>query len=65
MDAFAAGYEMATMCDGIVNPNRVCRSYYLGWISGAHDEGLIPPDADVEAVRADMVLNLGVSEWCH
>jgi hypothetical protein len=64
-DAFAAGYELATMCDCIVNPNRVCRSYYLGWIAGAHDSGLIAPDADVEAVRADMALNLGVSQWVH
>jgi len=65
MDSFAEGYQFACECDCIVNPNAVNRSYYLGWISGAHDSGLIAPDADVEAVRADMDLNMGHSGWVY
>jgi hypothetical protein len=65
MEAFMAGYEFAMECAEPVNPQLVLRSFYLGWVSGAHDTGVIPPDADVEAVRADMDLNLGHSEYVH
>jgi hypothetical protein len=65
LESFHAGYEFACESDCIVNPQTVNRSYYLGWVSGAHDAGIIPPDADVEAIRADMDLNLGYSGWVH
>lgn len=65
MDDYSEGYQTACECEGIVNPNRCSRSYYLGWVSGAHDSGRIAPDADVAAIHADMALNLGSSEWVH
>jgi hypothetical protein len=65
VEAYSEGYQMGCECEAIVNPNRCSRSFYLGWLSGAHDSGLIAPDADVAAVRADMALNLGSSDWVH
>jgi hypothetical protein len=65
MEAFMEGYDFAAECCGIVNPQLVSRSFYLGWVSGAHDTGAIAPDADVAAVRADMALNMGHSCWIH
>jgi hypothetical protein len=65
MEAFHAGYEFAMECAEPVNPHLVLRSFYLGWVSGAHDSGTIAPDADVERCRADMDLNMGHSEYVH
>jgi hypothetical protein len=65
LEAFASGYEFAMECDEPVNPHLVLRSFYLGWVSGSHDTGAIAPDADVEATRADMDLNMGHSCWVH
>lgn len=63
MEAFHEGYEFAQECCDEVNPQKCPRSFYLGWVHGAHDRGRI--NADVEALRADMDLNLGASEYCH
>jgi hypothetical protein len=65
LEGFEAGYSFACRCDAIVNPMLVSRSFFLGWLHGASDTGLIPPDANVDAVNADMSLNAGHSQWVH
>jgi hypothetical protein len=61
---FHAGYEHACECDCTVNPMAVTRSFYLGWVHGSFDAERTD-DANVAAVRADMVLNAGMSTWVH
>lgn len=63
MEAFHEGFHHAEMCRCCLDPNLVSRSYYLGWVHGSYDEGRY--DASVEALRADMDLNLGHSDWIH
>jgi hypothetical protein len=63
-EAFHAGYSFAETCDLPVNPMRVGRSYYLGWVHGSHDQRRLR-NGDVEATRADMDLNMGHSECVH